>query len=153
MFEEIKGDFWEIADRHRPDTLVCNINTTLKNDDKLVMGAGIAKDFAMRYPFLPIEWGFRITTWPKDKTFIIVSCREAGFELVGLPTKIHWKNPSTLKLIDRSVKQLYNVTIAMGWRSVLMTRPGCGYGGLSWENHVKPILSNVLDERFIVCHM
>ena len=60
---EIQGDFWEYA--KKADAICCTINTTLKYDNLLIMGAGIAKQFAQQYPFLQKDWGDRIGGWTK----------------------------------------------------------------------------------------
>ena len=73
---------------------------TIKQDGKLVMGAGIAKQFAAKWPLLPEKWGKRI----KSRPYVLVS---NGYPcLVGSPTKIDWKNDSPIWLIERSAKQL-----------------------------------------------
>lgn len=56
-----------------------------------------------------------------------------------------------LNIIRKSIKDLVTLADAEGWQNVVMPRPGCGFGELSWHD-VKPILDDLLDERFIVCH-
>ena len=150
---EITGDFWIEASESKPDAIVCTINTVLRGDGNLVMGAGIAKDFAEQFDWLPDRWGARTRKLDGQRTYPFVEQREpwnAEPNLVGIHTKYDWKDPSPLKLVDRSIKQLYIIVEAMDWKRVLMTRPGCGNGGLSWERQVKPLMNNILDERFVV---
>ena len=141
---EIKGDIFKIANQENPDAICCTINQVVKQDGKLVMGAGIAKQFAAKWPLLPEKWGKRI----KSRPYVLVS---NGYPcLVGFPTKIDWKNDSPIWLIERSAKQLVIIAEALNWKQILMTRPGCGFGGLDWNKEVKPVLQTIFDERFVV---
>lgn len=145
---EVKGDFWEYADEYEPCALVCTTNKVVKNNGELVMGAGIAKDFKERYPFLPKDWGSRLKKYPEHGLMITIT--PSMRQLVSFPTKHHWKDNSDLELILQSAKQLVQASILLGWESVLLTRPGCGCGGLKWED-VKPHLQIALwDDAFIV---
>ncbi len=59
-----------------------------------------------------------------------------------------WMAHSDLKLIERSAQQLVSLTDQHQWQSVVLPRPGCGLGLLSWQDEVRPLLSTILDERF-----
>jgi len=152
-FQEVEGDFWCEANQGF-DAIVCTINTVCKKDGTLVMGAGIAKDFAEHFEWLPDRWGIRtkeLGSPPRTYPFVEpVDERDQTPYLIGIHTKYDWKDNSPFKLVDRSIKQLYIIVRAFGWKRVLMTRPGCGHGGLSWERQVCPLLEQVLDERFVV---
>jgi O-acetyl-ADP-ribose deacetylase (regulator of RNase III) len=148
---EIKGDFWEHA-KNDYEVLVCTTNCVLKNNGELVMGAGIAKQFASKIPVLPKLWGERAKRIQEGRLkscVAVVLWDLFGKYLVAFPTKYHWKEKSDLKLIERSAFQLLTITEAFGWKKILMTRPGCGKGGLNWEE-VEPILKRWLDSRFYV---
>lgn len=54
-------------------------------------------------------------------------------------------------LIRTSLKQLTSLADEHEWKSVVLPRPGCGYGGLNWEQ-VKAELELYLDDRFTVVH-
>ena len=72
--------------------------------------------------------------------------------VIAFHTKYHWKDKSSLNLIKKSSQQLVLVTNMMDWKNILLPRPGCSNGGLSWEKQVKPVLENYLDDRFtIIC--
>lgn len=181
MFQEITGDFFERMESTQPSAIVCTINTVCKGDGRLVMGAGIAKGFrdtfqgidgvwgdrtkAMgpqpekTYPF--VELAMKYATWNVGSANAIDKQKEwepnntrpiVPVYLVGIHTKYDWRDPSPLDLIDRSVKQLYILSKSLDWKRILMTRPGCGHGGRSWELEVRPLLKSVLDERFEVIH-
>lgn len=138
--KEIIGDYWGLVRSEKPDAIVCTTNMIVKQDGDLVMGAGVAKAFKKRWPGLPREWGTRITEGRHNNGFMI---DKSPFEpwLVAFPTKRDWRNKSDLLLITQSARILMCVTRAMGWSKVLMTRPGCGNGGLSW-----PVVRKILVE-------
>jgi len=52
-------------------------------------------------------------------------------------------------LIRQSARQLVEMADKFGWGSVVLPRPGCGNGGLDWDD-VRPILEAILDDRFTV---
>ncbi len=155
---ELTADFWAEAEQDDVCAIVCTINTVCKKDGTLVMGAGIAKDFAERIEWLSDRWGVRTTRMNKSKepTYPFVEIMQGSHpDIVGIHTKLDWRDRSPLSLVDRSIKQLYIVSKALGWRwgssqRILMTRPGCGHGSLSWEKDVKPLMAKILDDRFVV---
>ncbi|MGL5581353.1 MAG: macro domain-containing protein, partial [Cetobacterium sp.] len=61
-----------------------------------------------------------------------------------------WACKAKLELIERSARQLVKLADEYGWQTVLIPRAGCGAGELNWKD-VKPILDNILDDRFIAC--
>lgn len=64
-----------------------------------------------------------------------------------------WMLHSPFDLVRRSCEELLALTNEKGWEKVLLTRPGCGLGGLDWVRQVKPMLEEIgLDDRFIVVH-
>jgi len=149
---EIKGDYWKIAHNYR--VLVCTTNQMTDSNGNLVMGAGIAKGFKERFDFLPAEWGKRIrekvTGLPHAPVFVSRNRKVATYNqwLVSLPTKLDWRNASPIDLVEKSCRQLHYITGVMNWETVLMTRPGCGLGGLKWDDVKKTI--SFLDDRFTV---
>lgn len=146
---EIQGDFWKESNHYH--ILVCTTNRIVKSSGELVMGGGIALDFANRYRgiSLPMDWGLQTSmgsnlthTWVKE------NCQW----LVGFPTKKHYRDDSLPALIEQSARLLKIFVDTLRYEaepSVLLTRPGCGLGNLKWSN-VKPILEKYLDHRFHV---
>jgi hypothetical protein len=60
-----------------------------------------------------------------------------------------WACLAQSHLIEDSARQLVYLTTTKRWRKVLLPRPGCSAGELRWEN-VRPILNEILDDRFTV---
>lgn len=152
---ELKANYWDIAEHY--NVLVCTTNSVLKSNGELVMGAGIAKDFKNRYPDLPRFFGdgMRKNTtkivngWPFYGIMSIIDILDKQY-LIALQTKYHYKDKSPLDLIVRSCEMLKEYCDNWNKNKILMTRPGCGNGGLKWED-VKPAI-NFLDDRFTVVY-
>ncbi len=153
---EITGDFWSHLDENSEvyDAICCTTNTCIKSNGELVMGAGIAKDFANEYKWLPANWGARLLAWPKkprrDYIGVFITLMKAKPHLVFLQTKVDWKTPSTEDMVKNSIWELEYITTRLGWQKVLLPRPGCKNGGLSWKDSVRPIALEALDNRFVV---
>lgn len=152
LFNEVEGNFWDNA--HKYDCLVVTINTIVKRNGELTMGAGIAKQFAKKYPDIPSIFGDLTKNIYKysDRISPLVTTLDNQQYVIGIHTKLHWKDASPLWLIHQSIQDMVLLVNSLGIQSVLMTRPGCGNGGCDWEREIKPILSQFLDERFTVCH-
>jgi hypothetical protein len=110
---------------------------------RLVMGAGNALQAKQRHKDVDLILG-RLVRLHGNKVFIL-----RALHLISLPTKEHFKNPSTLERVEQSLRELHRLfdcperrqhTVVMGW-------PGCGLGGLRRED-VRPLLGRFLDERF-----
>ena len=59
-----------------------------------------------------------------------------------------WACKASPELIVSSAHQLRKLTDDMGWQKIAIPRPGCGAGELSWIE-IKPLLSEILDDRFL----
>jgi hypothetical protein len=59
-----------------------------------------------------------------------------------------WACKASQEIIINSALQLRKLTGAMGWQKVAIPRPGCGAGELNWIE-IKPLLSEILDDRFL----
>ena len=148
------------------DAICVTTNGIVKANGQAVMGAGVAKTAADLYPALPFvlgralkDKGNRLHLLTKDRFTMVrlpepdsnlMQRKQLRYDIVALPTKQHWRNNSDINLITVSIQDLILLTDKMGWKRVVMPPPGCGLGGLSWEDTVKPRLSSYLDDRFEV---
>lgn len=150
---EVRGDLWELA----PEMgAVCiTTNGDVKKNGEAVMGRGCALEAAQRFPLLPVLLGEHLQF---DGNHVGVFMNEDlenmpkhDYDLVTFPVKHHWRQRASLELILRSAKELVELADPnnLGWTSVLLPRPGCGNGGLSWHI-VGSALARVLDDRFTV---
>lgn len=132
------------------------------------MGRGCAREAKYRWPGIQWHVGDAIRHGGNDTRILTVEGKEewdgclclgavhghpvhvVPYHILMFPTKHHWKDPSDLKLIEKSCVQLMELTDQRGWNSVVLPRPGCGMGGLKWEDEVRPLISQILDQRIYV---
>ncbi len=144
--KELTGDLWEVE----ADARVITTNGLVKKDGRAVMGRGVAKQAAERYPWLP-EWlGLSLRVIGNHVRMFLPNEGNATY-LIMFPVKHNWWETANLDLIKRSAEEL--VTLIDGQFSkgvtIVLSRPGCGNGGLRWED-VKPVIEPLLDDRFVV---
>lgn len=147
----VKGDLWEF---HKQGYwVVVTTNIGWKKDHSNVMGAGVAKQAAYRFPDLP-EWYGDLCVKYKDGIGI---CLYNEGKLIMLPTKplnraaphLSWQGNSSLPLIESGLQELVAVVETEKLRRVALSYPGCGNGGLDVKV-VKPLLTKYLNSRFTV---
>lgn len=133
------------------DAVCVTTNGMTRNNGNAVMGAGIAKAFAEKYPNIPKILGEKLRKNGNHTQEIttITPIGRKSVAIVSFPTKNDWRNDSDIDLITRSAKELKKLADQNKWERVYLPRPGCACGKLSWVN-VKPIINNILDSRFIV---
>ena len=70
---------------------------------------------------------------------------------MGNSEQIHmgWELKSVPSLIRDSAERLARFADQKKWKEVIVPRPGCGNGGLPWED-VKEILEPIFDDRFLI---
>ncbi len=155
-----------------PSAIVFTSNGFVKRSGEAVMGRGCAKAAASLDPRLPLQLGKAIKEYG-NQVVILGTLLERSY-LIAFPVKPmsakclpdksnvvkhmqHRMTPGTMvpgwacvadmEIITRSAKQLARLAKEKGWVSVVLPRPGCGCGELSW-NDVKPVLDNILDDTF-----
>ncbi len=141
--KEIVGDIWDFHEQGK--WIVITTNGTIKANGELVMGKGIALQARQRYPDIPKTLGSYI------KEYGTRVALDGQHGLIFFPTKYDWRKASDLKLIEVSACELTEqLELVKGYPTpIYMPRPGCGNGGLNWED-VKPVLEKYLDDRFVV---
>jgi hypothetical protein len=138
MFEAV-GDIWNYADSA---VIVITTNGSLTRDGRAIFGRGVARQAAGKYPDLARKLGSLLKN-EGNQVF------DLGNGIVSFPVEeTPWSLPD-LRIISRSAQELRQLADYSGWRKVIVPRPGCGGGGLAWED-VRPLLSLWLDERFVV---
>jgi len=145
---EISGNLFN-PPLEKVDAICITTNGVVKKNGELVMGAGVAKQAANKVPALPKIWGNYVAVqgnhvyWYTTRKFFPI----IPITFVSFPTKQDWRDKSDISLIKQSCLELVKLSDNMQWKKVLLTRPGCGLGGLNWEKEVKPVISELLDDR------
>lgn len=147
----LHGDILNMGD---VDAICVTTNGIRRKDGTAVMGAGIARAAALRYPGLERELG-NLLEADGNRVHLLHRGGDEPWaseprDIVSFPTKEHWRDPSTMDLVGRSACELVALADLRGWTRVALPQPGCGLGGLDWETQVGPLLEDLLDDRFLV---
>lgn len=145
---EVTGNIWD----YPADWICITTNGDVKPNGQAVMGRGIALEAKTRHPMLPKKLGTLILARGN-----VVNCLGVwkGKRLYSFPTKHNWREKSDIGLIMSSVRQLLcyhkDAKRVLGVENpiVAMTRPGCGCGGLDWDD-VKAAIGPMLDDSFVI---
>ncbi|PSB05871.1 hypothetical protein C7B62_24255 [Pleurocapsa sp. CCALA 161] len=143
---EITGNIFDLNSwSHKPTTpeiaLCIATNEVIKKANaQAVMGAGIAKAFALVYPQLPTILGRKLARSGNRVHYLLTV---GNLHILSFPTKHHWRDSSDLSLIVNSAKTLAEIARVRSSCTFVVTRPGCGLGYLPWSvvrNSIAPIL-------------
>lgn len=124
------------------NALVAPVNTVA------VAGAGLALQLSKCYP----EWSEAYKIDCRNGNLKVGSITK--FEGLGIPyiifnfpTKVDWKNPSRIDYIEIGLLELRRILSEPHYSNTSIAIPalGCGYGGLDFENVVKPLIYNYLN--------
>lgn len=139
--KEQTGNIWTFHEHG--EWIAFTSNGTLKMNRTAVMGAGIAKQVARKFPSMPRLLG-KALDFAGNHVFAFPE-----FRLLSFPVKHDWKENADIELIKRSCGELTTALDRFRIPVVYVVRPGCGLGGLKWE-FVKPAIENLLDDRVVV---
>ena len=161
----IEGDIWHLSTKH--DAIVVTANVGWKKSGLGVLGAGLARDAARRFPWLAKAWGAFCqaeredavpASWRVDSKW----CRY----LVMFPTKAldpeapwaSWRADSSWNFIEGQLKYLvalaymfedYAVKHEEPTPRVLVPSLGCGHGGLHEEVVVPAMARHLIHSAFV----
>lgn len=136
---ELVGDLWEHLGEA---TLVVTTGGLVSRSGDASMPRGCARQARERFPELPAVLGRLIRQRGNH-------VHELGWGLVSFPVEQTPFEVPGLGLIERSCQELLALTDRRNWPRVVVPRPGCGGGGLDWQE-VRPILQRYFDQRFWV---
>lgn len=152
MIEAPRGvDLWDPD--MQADAIIITTNGDVNASGRAVMGRGCALEAATRYPNLDWRFGQMLRARCNHTMLVELQSYPNGndFWLISFPVKHHWHQQADLELIERSARELVALADKHEWETILAPRPGCGNGHLSWSA-VRPIIADLLDDRFIIVH-
>jgi hypothetical protein len=144
--QEIKGELFE----QECDAICITTNGTVMKNGKNVMGGGCAYQASEMFKGLDDVVGDDILL-NGLRTFVIEVKEEFAmpWDIVILPVKYTVEQNADIELIVKSCQELIKIADEKKWTKVIIPRPGCGLGGLNWDD-VKRVLEPILDERFYI---
>ncbi len=142
---ERRINLWDLSDEDGVKAITTN--GVVGSGGKLIMGAGIAKQAAVRYPDLSKILGDLVTTYGNIPFYV------EEHNIITYPTKHNWKAASPLRLIEQSAKLLLMRMKESEIEHVFLPRPGCSLGGRDWEKEVKPLLTPILPDTVTVVYL
>jgi hypothetical protein len=156
--KEVKGNLWN----YPADARVITTNGTIKKNGECVMGRGCALEATKCCSSwnLKAHLGKLISEKGNHVHFLYDEGQQDMVSVYSFPVKHNWYEKADLALIERSAKELLAIAdesypkdqgylVSDTTSVIVLPRPGCGNGGLKWED-VKPVLEPILDDRFHV---
>ena len=146
--KEIVGNVWDVLDENSAVCILTN-NTVIQNYNPMtmthyvstVMGGGIAREAAERNPGLKNLCGQAIL----DGNYSLGKDAQTGAEMLRFPTKDQVQFGSEMKIIAGSLNMLEEYINKNPDKKIYLPRPGCGLGGLDWED-VKELCEHYLSK-------
>ena len=138
--KEVSGDLWDF--HSRGSVVAITTNGQVQKDGTCPMPRGCARQARERFAQLPWVLGQQLLYHGNHVL-------DLGGRIVSFPVENSPQENPQLSLIERSCRELVELTDYKGWREVAVPRPGCGGGGLDWDE-VRPILARYLDDRFVI---
>ncbi len=128
-------------------TVVITTNGYVNGRGLAVMGRGVARQAAERFPSLPRQLAERIYTEGKTGGNRVHHFQEE--RIITFPVKHKWFEDADLELICKSAVELVALLDKLPQeKPVAMPKPGCGNGKLKWGD-VEPVLDSILVEGYV----
>lgn len=127
------------------DTARCLVNAV---NTVGVMGAGLAKKFAQRWPDMEASYKTACLTRVCRIGAVHMWRTPAGYGaatwIANLPTKAHWRDPSRYEYVEQGLADLAAKLRHYQVSSVAIPALGCGLGGLDFKR-VLPLIEKAFD--------
>lgn len=156
MFKEINGNVWDILDKDSTlyiltnDTLGVTYNAeTLQEKVFNPMSGGIALEAANRNRNLPTT----MVECIRNNSYYLGRDSFSDAELMRFPTIHNIGEYADLLLVKSNLYRVKEYCLSNPERKVYLPRPGCGIGGLDWNDEVKPLCEEIfkdIDNIYIV---
>lgn len=110
-----------------------------------IMGKGLALEFKHRYPKMLLP--YRTHCKNGDLRPGVVQFWADGGPLICLfPTKFHFREKSTVQMVNDGLKSFTGVAPILKISSVAFPKLGCGLGGLDWVHQIRPLMERYFAE-------
>jgi len=146
--KEVYGDAIKLASNYQ--VLCVTTNGTVKLNNHAVMGRGIAAQISNFWPETPRILGALIQMHGNHVHHFFTTDK-AKVRLLSFPVKHQWFEQADPDLIIQSAKELQIYANSCPDDLILLPRPGCGNGRLSWID-VKRLLEPILCDRIHIVH-
>ncbi len=133
MITYFQGDIFQSSAR----VLVNPVNTAG------VMGKGLALAFKKRYPAM-FEAYRTLCETGQFQVGDLWLYKAPDKWILNFPTKRHWREKSTLAIIETGLQKFVAIYAETGIESVAFPMLGSGLGGLDWETQVRPLMERYL---------
>lgn len=138
-----KGNMWDMWGN--TDLFLITTNPITRKDGAAVMGRGIAKEAATKFPEIQRSFGQLLESQdnrPHNNCDWI--CTIDGQDVGYFMVKRHWAAKAELPIIEASVDNLWKWIEELAWERIDLNFPGIGNGGLDREL-VLPIIQQLSD--------
>jgi hypothetical protein len=166
--KEITGNLF---DQTWADAICITTNGFIKRNGEAVMGRGCAATATRKFPTIASELGKNLMSVGNLPTELV---RTQDYTVFSFPVKRRsglcsitknnvvshmkprfkpnqsvpgWALVADKQLIISSAESMMEAADRLNLKSIVIPRPGCGAGELSWED-IGPALHKVLDDRF-----
>lgn len=150
MLEISNQDIFQIASGSN-EAICITTNGITKSNGDAVMGKGIALT-ANNYFHISKKLGEYLIKYGNrafDMGFF-AAFNQAPHHVLTFPTKHDWRYNSDINLIKTSAEQIVRICDARSITKCYLPPVGCANGHLDYEKTVKPVLEEILDDRFVV---
>lgn len=151
MLKEKIGSIWDNAGKFC-NYVVVPTNGCIYNGE-LIMGAGLALDCKKKFPSIPAHAAQKVLLDPETasgkRPYHIIECPN---NVILLQTKLHYKDPSPLWLIEESLAKLAELASkAENQKNIYhVPRVGTGLGKADWRSQIRPLCARLLPSNCII---
>lgn len=137
------------------DAVCVTTNGCINSKGYAIMGKGIALSAKELFPNIEIKLG-RLLKHNGNHAFDCgvyqthILDTDQMYHVFTMPTKNNWKDKSNIELIRQSAEELVKLCDENGIKRCFLPCPGCTNGQLDYQNDVRPVLLNILDDRFVI---
>jgi O-acetyl-ADP-ribose deacetylase (regulator of RNase III) len=133
MITYVKSDMFQSSTK----VLVNPVNTAG------VMGKGLALEFKKRYPAM-FEAYRTLCETGQFQVGDLWLYKAPDKWILNFPTKRHWREKSTLAIIETGLQKFIEMYAEAGIESIAFPMLGSGLGGLDWERQVRTLMERYL---------